>query len=340
MLSGKFLFTLVGIMVAIFAICKLDFNQNPLRENWGSVQLGRKALPGAVINGKTTAIGGNFFKPKMGGNDSVYGHSKFVQVPQFQGILSPRMNPGVDFGANIRYNVPDEKNMAFDYKNPLAFGDMASEGYKPQAKPKIENYSNSGGGCAAGGCKGCSAPSCGKGGVSKWSAPVAGGYELPSGPGVLSADPNSNYNQLWNKLRQESSHPDPVSDMPVGTMTTMDASGQLAQPVVFDRLMYAPSIKSRLSAQGDLIRGDLAVTPCQSGWFSVYPNINRDLQEGSLAIIGGAQAADQDLVNLINQSSGGMQTSIAGLNFADTNMIPDTTQTIASLSDVYTTAFP
>lgn len=320
--SGKFLFTLVGLLVAVLALCKMDFsNQSTVEGYWGGMNLGKRALPVAKIDGKTTAIGGTFFKPKMaGGSSSVYGHSDFVQTPGFQSILSPRFG-NVDYGANIRYNAPDHKNTGVPC-HPLDFGDMAKE-----------NYSNCG--------SSCSAASCGKGGLDNSGNKVAGGYALPSGPGVLSADTGSNYNQMYTNLRNSSSEPNITSELPVGTMTTMDASGRMSQPVVFDRLMYAPRPKSRLAALGDMVRGDLAITPCQSGWFSVYPTINTDLQEGYLGVAGGANAANQDLVNLIIQSSGGSQKTVSGLDMAaPVNMTPETSQTISALTDVMTTSMP
>jgi len=259
-----------------------------------------------------------------------------VSTPKFDSILSPRNSAGVNYGAYIRYNTPDYKNQAVPC-NPLTFGDMAKEGYQPNRNEgHKENYSNCGGSCGSG----CSS-GCGKGGLSKFNQEVAGGYDLPMGPGVLSADPGSNYNKVWKKLRDESTEPDITSELPIGTMTVMDSAGNFEQPVVFDRLMYAPRPKSRLSGLGDMVRGDLAITPCQSGWFSVYPNINIDLQEGYLGVAGGASAANQDLVKLMMQASGGSQSTISGLDFSDpVNMTPETAETISSITDVYATAYP
>jgi hypothetical protein len=346
MLGGKFIFTLIGLLMAIFAICKLDFGPKTI-EGWGGLQLGRKAMPVAKFpNGQTTAVGGNFFAPNFSTGyteeNPNYGSGKFVTVPHFQSILSPRMSGGVDYGAYIRYNKPDYQNLAVPC-NPLTFGDMANENYVPRKQENTqsrENYGNSYS-CGSGGGCGGSSLSCGKGGINKWNGEVAGGYELAEGPGVLSADPGSNKNELWAQLRRESNEPDTVNELPVGTMTTMDASGDFVQPVVFDRLMYAPLRKSRLSAQGDYIRGDLPIVACQGGWFSVAPNINVDLQAGAMGVLGGANALDKDLTNLIVQASGGSQSTMAGIDLSDVNQSTQMELGLGSgFTDVMTTSFP
>ena len=58
------------------------------------------------------------------------------------------------------------------------------------------------------------------------------------------------------------------------------------QPIIYDRYMYANK-KSRLSSQGDSIRGDLPIMPAKGNWFtpSVTPHI--DLKEGAMNVLGG-----------------------------------------------------
>lgn len=331
MLSGKILFTLIGLILAFFA---LGSNTQPLVENWmGIPHQGPTAQPYAVAsNGSKTALSGNFFDPA-----AYRGSGKFVSVPSFQSIISPRFS-NVQYGANIRYNMPDRENLASPC-NPLTFGDMAKENYASQ-QPVKENY-----GCGTGQCGSKdSAPSCGKGGYGLGHK-VAGGYELPVGY------TNGNYNDVYNSLGGDVvSKPcvdDPTaSALPVGTMNTMDSMGNPDQFVVFNRLMNVNLTGSRLRSQGDPIRGDLAVTPCQSGWFSVYPTPARDLQTGALNVLAGYDAGDSNakLMELMMNSTGGARTTYGGVNFADAppvNMTPQYGAVLsAASSDVNVTAFP
>lgn len=345
MLSGKFFFTLVGIVLAILAICNFDFSSQPIIENWGgNPAFTVTAMPVAVSNnGKATSFSGNYFDP-----GSLRGSGKFVSVPSYQAVLSPRFS-NVQYGANIRYNMPDRENLAAPC-NPLTFGDMAKENYVPQTRenhaPQTrENYS-----CGTGQCGSSEGQSCGKGGYGLGHK-VAGGYELPVGYA------NGNFNQVYDTLHLEGKTPEesvvsrpcndnPVSaSLPVGTMTTMDALGNPEQFVVMNRLMNT-NMKSRQRALGDPIRGDLAITPCQQGWFSVYPTINVDLNPGALGAVGGHQVGESNskLMELLINASGGSRTTFGGVDFADaprTNMTPQYGAALSAAStDVMVTAFP
>lgn len=312
MLSGKFLFTLVGIMVAIFAICKLDFNQTSFKENWdGMPQRRVRMQPVAKVGEKATSLGS-------------YPHHKrpsttnFIQVPKFQAMLSPRMSGTVDFGSHV-YNLPDKKNMAVDASNPLAFGDMVKEGYS--------NSANGGSGTC--------------GGKNTFNSVSPNKYPLKSGPGVLSADPGSNYNQAW---ASSSEGFEVGNDLPVGTMTTMDSAGNSMQAFVVDRPMFAP-LKSRKRQHADLIRGDVFISPnCNQGdLFGYHPDVSVDLHTGSLAVMGGHRAVDQDMIHGMHMVTGGARSTIGGGDFADVDMsqfdlTQHTSQAISSMSDVTTTA--
>ena len=59
-----------------------------------------------------------------------YGHD-FITVPSFQSVLAPRFDNN-NYGALIRYNMPDQKNMAAPV-DPLTYGGAVSqENYVPQ----------------------------------------------------------------------------------------------------------------------------------------------------------------------------------------------------------------
>ena len=107
---------------------------------------------------------------------------------------------------------------------------------------------------------------------------------------------------------------------PVLSGTAMGISGsQLAadageNPVIFDRFITA-NLNSRLRSQGDKIRGDLAIAPCNSGWFQVSANPSLDLEPGALAVLGGTfNEQGQSVASLVNMSSGGARTAMSGVD--------------------------
>jgi hypothetical protein len=107
---------------------------------------------------------------------------------------------------------------------------------------------------------------------------------------------------------------------PVLSGTAMGITGsQLAadageNPVIFDRFITA-NLNSRLRSQGDKIRGDLAIAPCNSGWFQVSANPALDLEPGALAVLGGTfNEQGQAVASLVNMASGGVRTAISGVD--------------------------
>jgi len=298
MLSGKFLFTLIGLIAAVFAICQLNFGQDTVEGWWNGQSRKWKAMP--VIKNKGTcgmvAAGGNFLGP--------LGDDRFIKNPNLQGLLSPRF-ANVDMGANILYNSTDYINQATPC-TPLTFGDMAEENYQ---HPSQENYPTS---CGSGSCGGGCSPSCGKSGMP---VPYSGGA-----PATDAGYAGGNFNQVLEQVYDQSSYPDAVNSLPIGTMTTIDALGNVTEPVVYNTFMFANQ-QSRLRAQGDPIRGDLPIVPCEGNWFSVHPNVNLDLQEGAMNVLGGvSNQTASALSQLIHTASGNTQTAIGGVNLADVNM--------------------
>lgn len=348
---NKFLITIVALVATIFAICKMDFTQPMVENFWGGIQFGSRKVPATLNkNGQPVALGVTLL------NEQTMGSGKFFQVPpNFQGVLSPRFS-NIDYGANIKYNLTDRKNMGVPCE-PLTFRNMTQENFNEvQKQPRRvehlklgkgnphkgdvlskENY----GGCAncgSGGCAGGCPPSCGKGGYG-FGKNVAGGYELPSNYA------NGNYWEEYDKLKPVSVNMG--SELPVGTMTTMDASGNETQHVTFDRLMYSNRPTSHKYGQGDWIRGDLAIAPCNTGWFSVYPDLARDLNPGAMQVMGGAGAGGESnakLLQMLSQSSG--STTFAGIdlrsiNPEQINMTAQANMQLKSgLSDVSVSAFP
>lgn len=267
-------------------------------------------------------------RPNFIGSGNKKGLSKgdFFSIPgTYQAALSPRNSGGVGFGANVRYNPPSYENMAVPC-DPLRYANMAKNNYSRENFTTTEAY-----GCGSCG-GGCFSADCMKGGASKsFKAPPT----CPSSPGACSDYAAGNYNEMvGNVMQSASAAPATVSQLPVGDMTTVNAMGEEVQPIVFERLIYA-NRNSRLRSQGDWIRGDLPITPCNTGWFQVSVDPNVDLNQGAMNVLGGLNNdTTQALSALINDYTG--DTTLAGIN-----MTPSQLSSIgAGRNDLNVTAFP
>lgn len=145
-------------------------------------------------------------------------------------------------------------------------------------------------------------------------------------------------NPKENQMRAQASY-DPTEYPDVQSMIpseTMDSFGESAQPIVYDRHVYA-NRNSRLRSQGDPIRGDLPIVPRSTGWFrpSAQPQI--DLQQGALNVIAGlSNETTQKMNELITASSGGAVTVNAGVPMSQLY----SQDLCAGQSDLLVTAFP
>jgi hypothetical protein len=298
MIDSKFIITLIGIVIAILAICNIKKVEafTSIIESFGMNPSMTWKVDRMVASNENSASKGHFY--------SVPG--------TYQAILNPRFS-NVNYGANIRYNMPSHANQASPY-NPLTFGNMAKEGYTR------EKYScgSCGGGCFDG-CNNQVESTSYQGGAPLTPVNYASG----------------NYNKLVEKEYGNSSYQEVSSTLPVGNMTTVNADGETIQPIVYDRFIYA-NRNSRLRSQGDPIRGDLPIVPSSSDWFrpSVHPSI--DLQEGAMHVMGGHQnQTSNDLSQLIYASSGNVN------NNRNVNMNSTFTQSVSGgMRDVQVTAFP
>jgi len=343
MLSKKFLFTLVGILIAVFAVCNMNFGTPVVEGFWNGIQLSTKMIPGAKLaNGRTTAIGGNYLNP------ATMGSNKFVSTPAYQAMLSPRFS-NLNYGADIKYNMPDRSNMAVPC-DPLTFGDMSQESYMMNKRenftpvggpptrqgPSRENY----GGCAncgSGSCSGGCPPSCGKGAYGLGHR-VAGGYELT---------PDYHTPGNWKQIHDDL---EPIginmgSEVPLGAMTTTNGAGEPEQVVMFNNLMYATRPVGKNYGGSDYIRGDLAITPCMSGWFSVYPDIATDINPGAMQVLTGQGESNNATLALLTSASGRATFGGVDLNESlpkyNANMaLQSITNLSSNLTDINVTAFP
>lgn len=349
MFDNKFLITLLGLIVAVVAInnikskedeeIKEDFNMFPMTWKVGQIA--------SVPSKPATAKKGQFF--------SVPG--------SYQAMLNPRFS-NVDYGANIRYNMPSYENRAAPCNplgyasNPLTFASMVNnvkENYKPSLNSGAtvrENYGSTS--CSGGSC----VPDCRKGG-----APISfhGGAPLTE---PAYADGNFNkvnesvYSNPKFNLRGDTSYDDRKtkycgggddngqvslsSMLPVRDMTSINVDGDIVQPIVYDNYMFAPK-KSRLAGLGDPVRGDLAIAPCNTGWFQVSVQPNIDLQRGALNVLGGINNEQgKSIADLVYKTSGNAETAIGGVDMA--NHVNMTTMfgggLTAGNTDVNVSAFP
>lgn len=316
--------TILGLGLAIVLICKLSAGTKT-REGYFTmtpmtyvVQPSAKAKDGQLVGLGSSVLYNSEEQSRKGP-----GKGEFFQAgPHFQANLSPRMMPG-DYGANIRYNLPSRENLAVPC-HPLTFGNMVNKTGTCDSK---EGFCGS---CAGG----CGTTSCGKGGANPSDKAVRS-PNLP--PPNYSA---SGFNEAQGKLQYTE-----VTDMlPMGDMTTMGdpATGEATQTINYQNFMYANQ-RSRYVQHGDWFRGDLAITPCETGWFrpSVHPNI--DLRQGALAVMGGIDnETSKDLFNLQNASVGGTLQSFAGVS--SSTLIPPGQKTVTTygtpIPDVTVTSYP
>lgn len=253
----------------------------------------------------------------------------FYEVPGgFQSSLSPRAAGMVDYGAFIRYNQPDIKNLAVDPNRPLmAQQAVSSQGCSCPQNDVVEGY-----------CTGCgSVAGCRKGGQGTGTANLAShgiGVQktsnlVPSGfapQSAMQVQDSLDYTPVTDML--------PVQDMSNGQM--VNALGEnVAQPIIYDRFIYANQ-KSRLYAQGDWLRGDLPIVPLQKGWFSPSSHPQIDLRDGALMVAGGSDnSTSKELLALQNAATGGIENTGSGINYS-----VQKSSFLNSAQDLQVTAFP
>ena len=335
-MSRNFLITLLGIIVTFIALC--NFDHNPIIEGFGWTNTPMVAISQSEFHsssGQKTAAPQNF---ALSNTSGAYSKGSFVQTPTFQSMLAPRFS-NVQYGANIKYNMPDRKNLAVPC-NALGYGDMANEGYQHQ--PKIQQVENYNGGCSSGDCGGSAGvASCGPGGygMSKY---VAGGYPLKAGYTADGGCLSSNWQQVYDSIPGAN-----VQDasLPVATMTSVDSAGNTDNVVITDRL-YSVNAKNRNRANADLIRGDLAITPCSGNWFNVSVNPATSLWGGAMLAMGGDGSSTMATIDMMAKSSGGTMNTNAGVEL---NTLPNYRAMLSSAkdmsvssgsADVSVTAFP
>jgi len=289
----------------------------------------------------------------------------FFQVPNFQGILSPRFS-NVNYGPDLRTKFPNYNRMGVPQDplqekpnppDPLNYAitqDIPSQGFNEMSGPASAYQAAFG-----------SSSDCTNKRPGVQPPPIVEGYAQANpqygwqeskylGTPKISLDPhnpysaaytNGNYKQVQNMAVASGS----VNGWPTNTVTELDQAsfvsqdGEMKQPIVYDRYMYA-NRNSRLRGQGDPIRGDLPIVPITGNWFvsSYAQNPQLNLQQGAMNVLGGVNnETSNSLANLIYNSSGGTETTIGGVDMAKTNMSHQVYGAAsAAMGDVQVTSFP
>jgi len=308
MFDNKFLATLIGLSLAVYASSSfLNMKDSNNKENF----LG--TLPSFTVRKERDVV-------CVPTNKS----SDMYMVPgTYQSMLPPRFS-NTNYGANIQYNIPCRQVLGTpetpvplppsnNNANAIDMSNMVQEGY----------------------CAPCSKSNSGCNQVQMVQPQVldsccSTNVVTPSGFA------SGNYNEVQKSAQMSynaKEYPDVQSMIPVGTM---DSLGESCQPVVYDRYIYA-NRRSRLRSQGDPIRGDLPIVPCNTGWFRPSVNAHIDLHEGAMNVLGGVSNETAQTMNqLIDASSGGAIQTVGGVNMAQAY----DTDLCAAGNDVLISAYP
>lgn len=292
MFDGKFIVTLISLVVAVIAICNFN-TKNLIKEGYGM-------LPSKTR--KFDRIAKTVTQSDMKG--------QFYSVPgTYQAMLSPRVPPMGGYGAAINYKMPPIEHRAVP-DTPITFSKMATKNYNNSSDNTGENYSSD------------SCPQTDK------SKKFHGGDNLmPSG--FTSGNYQDEVDKARSKSTPE--YPTVTDMLTVGDMTDVNSLGEPAQTIIYDRIMYA-NRNNRTRGLGDPIRGDLAIVPCKADWFrpSAHPGV--DLQPGAMNILAGPNESTRALNQLIMSTSNGNIDTIAGVDLSTANKSVSTTNGMADLT--------
>jgi hypothetical protein len=265
----------------------------------------------------------------------------FYQVPNFQSTLSPRFS-NVGYGANLQGRLPAYGMLGVPI-DPLM--DTAKS-----LNTSIVRNSNNSSQCSMAAIpqsvSSCKIPS-----SSMKTSPSQCDQMMMSNPGIepfqtqidcqsttfvgapgtplnprypsSTSYSNGNYDQTLNLILEEGANSWPTSTVAEPNKASfINEDGQLSQPIIYDRFIFANK-NSRQRGAGDPIRGDLPIVPVSGSWFipsqANSPGLN--LQQGAMNVMGGVNNETSNaLANLIWNSSGGSETTIGGVDMANTLM--------------------
>ena len=206
----------------------------------------------------------------------------FYSTPNFQRASAPRFS-SVGYGANISYNPPATSKLGTETHQQPTFmalnANITDESVKSFAKKMSILDKN----------------------VTKENYIAKCKQDNNAGPKSISIQGNSADDEfplaITNKLGNLGSE--------------MGIDGQAIPTVFINNLTYS-SLRSRLQASGDMIRGDLPIVPCNNGWFNVAARPLQSLQRGALFAMAGKNTSSTDLGTFISTLSAGLTTSVGG----------------------------
>lgn len=253
------------------------------------------------------------------------GSPDFMQTPHFQGILSPRFS-NVDYGPYLRTQLPgyDTTGVPSDPLGGCNGGSFSAAGNSCGVREGYQGYVQ---------------------GYGQQPSELFESQRIMLDPHNPSAYANGNYKDVLaagmsgNRTMGSDQISDQIGEFATGSY--MDMNGEMKQPIIYDRYMYA-NRQSRLRAQGDPVRGDLPIVPASGNWFTpnVHPNV--DLQAGAINVLAGVNnETGHQLANLIYNTSGGADTTIGGVDMSRLNVANQIFgATSAARGDVIMTSFP
>ena len=276
----------IGVLALAVAAFTIGMSENPTLEHYGGVQFQTRAVP-TMATSLSAARRGQMVSAPPAMLSGIAGSGQMRSRRENFTRLSARP-AAIGTGPRMQSMIAPR----FNGDAPLP----ASITYK---LPSIENMAYN-----------PSTPFT----ASRNTAQTALGYGTREGFNMAGASPIG----IDGSMMVNTANPSLLA--PVLSGTAMGISGsQLAadageNPVIFDRFITA-NLNSRLRSQGDKIRGDLAIAPCNSGWFQVSANPSLDLEPGALAVLGGTfNEQGQSVASLVSMSSGGARTAISGVD--------------------------
>jgi hypothetical protein len=343
MLDSKFFFTLVGLFVAVFAICNTNMSPAISEGFWGNpsrvLKVFREVHPGGAhtcgkkqgyaLQNNYQAILGNKCNncPGMSVNEGNYQPILGNESYNYQSMKGKDRGNYNDsmLGNDKFYQQPNFQGLLSprfsntQYGSNITYNMPKNDNLAVPCHPlgmadmAKEGYTPDNGcskGRCGGGCgAGCGVAKCGKGGVS-----LDGNGSMNSYNNISSDD---NYINAMNQVYDKKANVITDGLLAVGDMTTINSDGQVDMPLIYDRMVFA-NRQSRTRSQGDPIRGDLTICPDGGNWFSVHPHPAIDLQEGAMNVMGGvSNETSRALGELMNTTTAGYHTTHAGVDMTN-----------------------
>lgn len=312
MANGYSLITVIGLVITLILIC----NSNNIKEGWHGMPGVIPRVQQLASNGNTTvqlasnSILNNIGKASVMGNKEntfpTITDTQFVSYPSFQAAPAPRFNPG-SYGAFINYNLPSESVLGVPM---LAVSSNSMHTSMPtdlrkKETPKRVNFKKgveNSGGIKEGFCSSAGVPACNQNSQSQ----TINKYNNTSGMSSSYDDTDFKGTDMFQSQI--------VSNFGDGE------GGDGGQRIVVNNHLMFVSKRNRTQALGDPIRGDIAVVPCNTGWFQVSANPATMLKQSALAVMGGVGSGGDTQAernaSLIYDVTAGLVTPIGGVDYS------------------------